>query len=104
MEHKIETVLIELADALGQRATVRQALLFVLVARHDPPGNIILPGSRMTLAKARAQTPIGQSIMRSWKTLAEAGLVRRSDYAREEREQPMFLTKEGRALWDRITA
>lgn len=42
--------------------------------------------------------------MRSWKTLAEAGLVRRSDYAREEREQPMFLTKEGRALWDRITA
>ena len=56
----------------------------------------------MTLSKARAQSPIGQSIMRSWKSLRDVGLVCRHPSYDEEREQPMFLTKKGRALWERI--
>ncbi|WOB78477.1 hypothetical protein [Brevundimonas nasdae] len=101
MRHTIEQTLIELAEAIGDRATVRQAILFVMIAVNDPPGNIRTT-PRMTLARARLEAPIGQAISRSWLTLKEAGLVERPSWSKETREQPMHLTPKGRALWDRI--
>jgi DNA-binding MarR family transcriptional regulator len=96
----IERALMHLAAKAPERLTLQQALFFVMIATRDVQTWPRIHRG-LTVAEARRIAPIGPGLRRSYRSLVEAGLIRRENSV-EERDARFALTEAGWALWNQM--